>query len=211
MTFTLNASEALIVTGAPTLTFSNGAAASYASGSGTSALAFTYTVGANDTNVADLTVTGLNTPTGTAIRDAAGNAVTFNAASVGNAPGTLRIDTAAPNAPGSLALASDTGASATDGITSDATVKGTAEAGSTVTLRVGSTTVGTGTADGSGNFFIAPASGLSQGPNTISATATDAAGNASGATSITFTLDTGAPAVAPSPPPAPGSPTAPAR
>jgi hypothetical protein len=108
---------------------------------------------------------------------------------------TATIDTVAPTAPASVALANDTGASGTDRVTTDSTIRGTAEAGSTVRLTIGTTVVGTGTADASGNFSIAPTSGLVQGSNTVSVTATDAAGNTGAASSITFTLDNAAPAV----------------
>ena len=190
--FTLNASEALTVTGTPTLTLSNGATATYTGGTGNNALTFSYTVAAADGNVGDLAVSALNTSNGATVRDAAGNAVTFNSATAGNPTGTLRIDTAAPSAPASVALASDTG-QVGDGITSNPTIKGTAEAGSTVTLKVGAATVGTGTADAQGNFSIAP-TGLAQGANTVTVSATDTAGNTGTATSLSFTLDNAAPA-----------------
>ena len=70
LTLTLNMSEAVKVTGTPTLTLNDGGTASYVSGSGTSALTFSYTVGAGQ-NTAALQVTGI---TGT-ITDLAGNAL----------------------------------------------------------------------------------------------------------------------------------------
>ena len=45
LTLTLNMSEAVTVTGTPTLTLNDGGTATYAGGSGTSALTFSYTVG----------------------------------------------------------------------------------------------------------------------------------------------------------------------
>ena len=45
LTLTLNMSEAVNVTGTPTLTLNDGGTASYVSGSGSSALVFSYTVG----------------------------------------------------------------------------------------------------------------------------------------------------------------------
>jgi hypothetical protein len=68
--FTVNTTETITDTGIPTLTLSNGATATYASGSGSTALVFNYTVGSSDSSVADLTVTGV---AGT-LRDDAGNA-----------------------------------------------------------------------------------------------------------------------------------------
>ena len=70
LTLTLNMSEAVNVTGTPTLTLNDGGTASYVSGSGSSALVFSYTVAAGQ-NTAALQVTGV---TGT-ITDLAGNAL----------------------------------------------------------------------------------------------------------------------------------------
>ena len=70
LTLTLNMSEAVNVTGTPTLTLNDGGTASYVSGSGSSALVFSYTVGAGQ-NTAALQVTGI---TGT-VADLAGNAL----------------------------------------------------------------------------------------------------------------------------------------
>ena len=70
LTLTLNMSEAVNVTGTPTLTLNDGGSATYVSGTGTSALTFSYTVGAGQ-NTAGLAVTGI---TGT-IADLAGNAL----------------------------------------------------------------------------------------------------------------------------------------
>ena len=91
------------------------------------------------------------------------------------------------------------------GQTGDATVVGTAEANSTVTVKFGATTLGTVAADGSGNWTYTLTAGnlttIGQGSGkTVTATATDTAGNTSSATtSGSFTVDTAAPA-APSAP-----------
>ncbi|XKH39012.1 autotransporter-associated beta strand repeat-containing protein [Azospirillum doebereinerae] len=129
-------------------------------------------------------------------RDAAGN--------VSSVSGGLSviIDTSAPAAPGTpvLPAASDTGISGSDGITRTATptITGTAEPNSTVTLydTDGTTVLGTGTADGSGNYSVTVATALSTGPHTITVKATDAAGNVSTASpGLTVTVDTTAPTV----------------
>ena len=70
LTLTLHMSETVNVTGTPTLTLNDGGTASYVSGSGSSALVFSYTVAAGQ-NTAALQVTGV---TGT-ITDLAGNAL----------------------------------------------------------------------------------------------------------------------------------------
>ncbi|MFB0827420.1 Ig-like domain-containing protein [Chromobacterium violaceum] len=121
----------------------------------------------------------------------------------GNASGqstaySVTIDTSAPSAPSGLALsaATDTGSSHSDGKTSNnqPTVQGTAEAGSTVTVYVDGTAVGTATADGSGAWTYNLTSSLSEGNHSIRATATDTAGNASGQSSAyNITVDTTAP------------------
>jgi hypothetical protein len=72
VTLTVNFSDNVTVVtmaGKPTLTLNDGGTATYASGSGTAALAFTYTVAAGQ-NTADLAVTALNLNGGT-IKDAA--------------------------------------------------------------------------------------------------------------------------------------------
>jgi hypothetical protein len=108
--------------GKPTLTLNDGGTATYASGSGTSALAFTHTVAAGQ-NTPDLAVTALNLNGGT-IKDAAGNAAVVTGAAT-NPAGTLQIDTAA-------STVSSVAASGT-GITSGS---GTLNAGKVVTLTV---------------------------------------------------------------------------
>ena len=68
------------------------------------------------------------------------------------------------------------------------TVSGTTEPGATVTIKDGSTVLGTVTADGSGNYTFTPVTPLDIGSHTITATATDAAGNTDH-TSTTFTIE----------------------
>jgi prefoldin subunit 5 len=109
-------------------------------------------------------------------------------------------DTVAPNAPAGLDLASadDTGASTSDNITrntSGLTIAGTAEANSKVELFNGATSLGTATADASGNFTLDVS--LAAGTHSITAKATDAAGNVSVAsTALSITVDTTAPTAA---------------
>ena len=94
VTLTLNLSEAVTVAGGtPTLTLNDGGTATYSGGSGTSALTFSYTVGAGQ-NTPDLTVTAVNLNAAT-ITDGAGNAANL-AGAVTNPAGTLQIDTTTP-------------------------------------------------------------------------------------------------------------------
>lgn len=115
---------------------------------------------------------------------------------------TVRIDSTAPAAPSTprLTAASDTGSSSSDGITRVTTpiVTGAAETGASVTVYDGSTAVGSGTAT-SGTYTIATAT-LAAGSHTLTAKATDLAGNTSVASSSSpVVVDTTAPA-APSAP-----------
>ncbi|GAB3402288.1 Ig-like domain-containing protein [Massilia agilis] len=125
--------------------------------------------------------------------DAAGNT------SGASAPLAMTIDTTAPDAPSTPALAagSDSGASSSDNVTNvtKPTLSGTAEAGAIVKLYDGATEIGNGTADGTGNWSITLGSDLATGSHSITAKATDAAGNVSGASAaLTVTIDTTAPA-----------------
>jgi hypothetical protein len=66
-------------------------------------------------------------------------------------------------------------------LTLDASISGTSEPGASVTVNEGSTPLCTGTANDSGAWSCAPASGLTSGKQTITASATDPTGYASGA------------------------------
>jgi hypothetical protein len=74
VTVTITLGEAVTVSGSPTLQFNDNEVATYAGGSGTDALTFSYTVQAND-STADLQVIGLNYPAGASIHDAYGNSI----------------------------------------------------------------------------------------------------------------------------------------
>ena len=68
VTLTLNLSSAVTVAGGtPTLTLNDGGTATYTESSGSNALTFSYTVGA-DQNTADLAVTAVNLGTATVSR-----------------------------------------------------------------------------------------------------------------------------------------------
>ncbi|NHJ00058.1 LPXTG cell wall anchor domain-containing protein [Lactococcus garvieae] len=137
-----------------------------ADGSGNYSVSLPASVGPN----ADITVTAT---------DEAGNE---SVPTAGKTPADSG-DTTAPDAP---AISSVTGNS-TDGYT----VTGTAEAGSTVTIKYSTgTVIGTAVADGSGNYSVSlPAS---VGPNAdITVTATDEAGNESVPTAGKTPADSG--------------------
>lgn len=97
VTLTLNVSEAVnvdVTGGTPTMQMNDGGVATYASGSGTNALTFTYLVTAGQ-NTGDLAVDHILLNAGT-IRDLAGNDLTLPGGTI-NPTGTLQIDTHAPD------------------------------------------------------------------------------------------------------------------
>ncbi|GAA4360218.1 hypothetical protein GCM10023087_35790 [Microbacterium rhizosphaerae] len=105
---------------------------------------------------------------------------------------TFTVDTTPPPAP--VVVTPADGSSTND---TTPAISGTAEPGSTVTVSIDGTPLGTTTtADGSGNWTLT-APTLTAGPHTVNATSTDAAGNVSPVSNTnTFTIDT-------TPPPAP--------
>ena len=107
----------------------------------------------------------------------------------------VTIDTVAPAVPTIASFSTDSG-TVGDGITNDntLTLNGTAEANATVKVFDGATLLGSVAANGSGAWSYTTAA-LANGNHSLTATATDAAGNtgaASGALSVT--IDTVAPA-----------------
>ena len=95
--FTVAMSEAVSVTGTPSLSLSSGGKATYAGGSGSGSLVFTHTVAAGQ-SAADLTVTAFNLEGGT-VSDVAGNAASLSGATNYNPAGTLKVDTSTPSVP----------------------------------------------------------------------------------------------------------------
>jgi Ca2+-binding RTX toxin-like protein len=113
-------------------------------------------------------------------------------------PFVVKVDTLAPG----IVITSVGGADNTvSSQAGDNTVVGTAEAGLTVAITAGATTLGTVVADGTGNFSYslttANITSLGQGSGkSITAAATDAAGNLGTSAAKAFGIDTVAPAVA---------------
>tara|TARA_Y100000589_G_scaffold128495_1_gene122385 strand:+ start:1057 stop:7983 length:6927 start_codon:yes stop_codon:yes gene_type:complete len=109
----------------------------------------------------------------------------------------VTIDATAPNAPVVSGISTDTNVS-TDEITSDATlvINGTAEANATVEVFIDAGSIGSTTADGSGNWsFDNTGNSLADGTYAVTATASDVAGNTSATSStLNITVDTAAPA-----------------
>jgi len=135
----------------------------------------------------DYTGTALNQGSYVLTATATDNAGNTSAASAGFA---LEIDLTAPNAPAVTGVTDDTGTPG-DGVTNDQTlfIDGTSEADASVELFINSVSVGTTTADGSGNWtYDYTGTSLGAGTYTLSAQATDAAGLAS-PVSAGFTLE----------------------
>src|SRR4029077_11088589 len=104
---------------------------------------------------------------------------------------SVTIDAAAPVVPSIAAFSTDSG-TAGDGITNDntLTLTGSAEANATVKVYDGATLLGSATADGSGNWSYTTAA-LANGAHSLTATATDVAGNTSAASAaLNVTIDT---------------------
>ncbi len=92
-----------------------------------------------------------------------------------------------------ISLAQDTGVSATDKITSNDALTGTADPNAVVKITAGSSVLGSATANPSGVWSFAPV-GLADGSYTLTASETNAAG-LTGSAALSFTLDTTAPVV----------------
>ena len=147
----------------------------------------TATVGSNGTWSAGVTLSGNGSHSIVAREtDAAGNtgsstAVVFN------------LSTTGPTVTEALSI--DTGSSASDHITSNDAVSGTGLANTVVSFTIdGSAIASAVTANANGAWSFTP-TGLADGPHTIVASQTDTFGN-TGSASLSFTLDTSAPAVA---------------
>ena len=162
--------------------------------------------GSGDANALVTTTEGRNT-VGTAIADASGHwsfaaagladgshtltASETNSSGTGTAAITFVLDRAPPNV--GIALLSDTGLSLTDNVTSNPALVGSGDANAVVTIRENGVTLGTTTANASGDWTFSPV--LSDGVHSLTASETDTAGN-TGTTALTFTLDRAPPALA---------------
>lgn len=113
---------------------------------------------------------------------------------------TITVDTQAPAAPVILSMTDNVGSIQSDLPTNQRTddtlpkLNGTGVAGSTVTLYDGTTPIGSVLVPADGNWSIQVTQPLSEGPHTLTAVATDAAGNASTPASFALTIDTTPPA-----------------
>jgi hypothetical protein len=185
VTLAVQFTDAVAVTGTPVLTLNTGATAAYAGGSGTGTLRFTYTVAPGQT-AQDLAVTGIDLTNAT-LAGTDGSPVTL-AGFATAMPGTLTVDTTAP----SLALTQIPAA----------TIQATSAAGAAVTFAA--TATATDAVDGTdpvtfreGTTVVASGQTFGLGPHTLTATATDAAGNSADPVAFSFTVaDTAKPVIA---------------
>ena len=151
--------------------------------------AIAQTATADGSGVWSFTPTGLADGAHTIVAsqtDVAGN--------TGTASLSFTLDTAAPIAPTIASFSNDSGVVG-DGITNDntLTLTGTAEANATVKVYDGATLLGTATANGTGAWSYTTGT-LNNGAHSLTATATDAAGNTGAASAaLSVTVDTVAP------------------
>ncbi|WP_268125711.1 Ig-like domain-containing protein, partial [Roseivirga pacifica] len=112
---------------------------------------------------------------------------------------TVVNDETAPAAPIVASISTDAGNSATDNLTNDQTleINGTSEANASVEVFIGGNSIGNTTADGSGDWtFDYTGSSLPEASYSITAKATDAAGNESALSgTLNITIDASAPSV----------------
>ncbi len=205
VSITITMSEATVVDttgGTPQLALTIDSAApakqaTYASGSGTSSLVFTYTIeaGLTDSNGISIDADRLTLSGGT-LKDAAGNDAVLTHDAVAANP-SYRVDTSAPTANFGSAtddVGSITGALAGGSTTDDTALvlSGSCEADSTVNVYDGTTLLGAATVTGTSWSFTATVTDSTT--YQFNVRETDAAGNISAATSnFTVTGDTAAP------------------
>jgi hypothetical protein len=195
--FTITLSDNVTVSGTPTLSLSNGGTATYESGSGSKDLVFNYVAAAGQDS-SDVTITAFNYA-GSTLVNAINRPASLDGV-VGNPVGILAVDTLAPVV-AVTSIGSVGTASVVSSVAGDATIVGTAEANSTVTITSGATVLGTATTNGSGQFTYTLTetniATLNQGAGkSITVAQTDAAGNTGTSAAASFSIDTIAPVVA---------------
>jgi hypothetical protein len=187
LSFLATFSEPMVVSGTPRIALTVGNTtryANYVAGGETSVLVFEYSPQSGDLDTNGIVASTTISLNGGSITDLAGNTGGLTFAPL-ITTGVLVVDTTPPAAPAIVSVVDNVGPIAglvpANGITNDLTptVTGTAEPFSVVTLKTGSTVLGSTTTDSGGNWSIV-ATKRSEGNYLISltASATDAAGNA---------------------------------
>ena len=157
----------------------------------------TVVVSGSDLVTRTITLTGLTGDGTLVVSVNAGTALdnglpTANAATASNTV-TVTVDSTAPADPTMMTLANASNSGSTADLLTNVVrpiVNGVTDSGTTVTIRDGSTVLGTATVTSTSWTFTPTADLVGQGLHTLTATATDAAGNASAATALGVTIDT---------------------
>ena len=201
VTFTLDMSAAVKVTGTPTLALNDGGIATYSGGSGTSALTFSYTIGPSDNTTSALSIIGVNLPSGSTVIDASGNSASFVGAAVSFAH--LAVDltpvqtpsfaNSSANANGTFTLNGVAGANTTVTIYDDGNILGTAAVNQSGAWTFTTPTMANNTWNGftavdtnSLGDASATASGPGYGENTTLPTSPEITGNAVTSNEVTL-------------------------
>ncbi|MGW8123054.1 MBG domain-containing protein, partial [Roseivirga echinicomitans] len=154
----------------------------------------------NTTSAKVYTATITPSAEGTVTVDVLANKATDAAGNANTAATQLSVtnDETAPAAPIVASISTDAGTSATDNVTNDQTleINGTAEANASIEVFIGGASVGNTSADASGDWtFDHTGTTLPEATHSITAKATDAAGNESVESSaLSVTIDITAPA-----------------
>ena len=202
LSFTVNFSEAVTVTGTPQLSLTIGSTsrqAGYVSGSGTAALVFTYPVQSGDLDTDGIALASALTLNGGTIQDAVGNNATLTLNNVASTTGVL-VDAVAPTVTISSSLGASGSSTTTTPLTFSVSFSEPVTGFAATDISVTNGTVVGGSLSGSGagpyTFSVTPTAAGTATTVAIVANATqDAAGNGSTASS-TYSL-TYAPATAP--------------
>jgi len=201
LTASVRFSESVFVSGSPRLSVligSSSVVAVYKSGTGTNTVTFVYSIigSQTDTDGVSISANSLALNGGT-INDLAGNSATIT--HVATAANTAyKVDTTSPNAP-TLALGAGVanGASSVEARQASGVVTVSGETGSSIEVQFARADGGTATKVVTGTgaavavvLTAADVVSLGDGIISVTAVATDVAGNVGSAGSITFTLDT---------------------
>ena len=190
---TVALSEAVNVTGSPTLALANGGNATYSGGTGTNTLTFSYTPAAGQ-STSDLATASSGALSGT-ITDLAGNAVTVAGFNAINPSGTLAVDAAVPT----VTITDATPGTATGNVTYTITFSETVTGLTTSDFSLTNGTIASLSGSGTTYSLVASPAPSTQGNMALAlnaGTVTDAAGNANAQFSASDqAIDTLAPTV----------------
>ncbi len=200
--FVVTFDQDITITGAPVLPVVIGTSTANAALNGTVAnsteVTFTYTVMEGDLDTDGIALGSLIDLNGGTIQNVRAENAILTLNGIASTLAVL-VDGVVPDAPVVVSISDDSGSAADDEITNDNTLSftGTGEANSIIEVFIDGTSVGTTSADGSGDWtFDYTGIALNDDTYEVTATATDAAGN-TGAESSAFsvTVDTTSPAI----------------